>query len=95
MTLTARILIAMVSGILLGSLLNLLSAQGLMPAGVQNFSDNFLVGGLFDVVGRMFVASLKMLVVPLVFVSLICGASALGTTRAWGVLPCARSASTS
>ena len=84
MTLTARILIAMVSGILLGSLLNLLSAQGLMPAGVQNFSDNFLVGGLFDVVGRMFVASLKMLVVPLVFVSLICGASALGNNARMG-----------
>jgi Na+/H+-dicarboxylate symporter len=84
MTLTARILVAMVAGILLGSALNLLSAQGWLPAGVQNFSDTFLIGGLFDVVGRMFVASLKMLVVPLVFVSLICGASALGNNARMG-----------
>ncbi len=78
MTLTTRILLAMAAGILLGSILNLASAQSLLPAAIQGFIDTYLVGGLFDVIGRIFIASLKMLVVPLVFVSLVCGASALG-----------------
>ncbi|MCZ6831841.1 MAG: dicarboxylate/amino acid:cation symporter [Gammaproteobacteria bacterium] len=84
MTLTGRILVAMVAGILLGSGLNFLSSHGVLPTGLQSFIDNFLIGGLFDVVGRIFIASLKMLVVPLVFVSLICGASALGSNTRMG-----------
>ncbi|WP_017630136.1 dicarboxylate/amino acid:cation symporter, partial [Vibrio sp. 624788] len=36
-----------------------------------------IVNGLFEVGGQIFVASLKMLVVPLVFVSLVCGTSSL------------------
>ena len=84
MTLTARILVAMVAGILLGSGLNFLISNAYMPAVLQGFVDNFLIGGLFDVVGRIFIASLKMLVVPLVFVSLICGASALGSNARMG-----------
>ena len=84
MTLTTRILIAMATGILLGSILNLISAQQLFPAVMQGWIDDYLVGGLFDVIGRIFVASLKMLVVPLVFVSLICGASSLGNNARMG-----------
>ncbi len=84
MTLTTRILLAMVAGIVLGSILNLLSAQALLPVALQSFVDNYLTGGLFDVVGRIFIASLKMLVVPLVFVSLVCGASALGSNSRMG-----------
>jgi Na+/H+-dicarboxylate symporter len=84
MTLTTRILLAMVAGIVLGSLLNLLSAQDVLPVAFQSFIDSYLIGGLFDVVGRIFVASLKMLVVPLVFVSLVCGASALGNNARMG-----------
>ena len=45
---------------------------------------DYLVGGLFDVVGRIFVASLKLLVVPLVLVSLVCGASSLGNSARMG-----------
>lgn len=84
MTLTTRILIAMVAGIALGSLFNVLAGLQALPAAVQGVVDTYLVGGLFDVVGRIFVASLKMLVVPLVFVSLICGASALGNNARMG-----------
>ena len=79
MTLTARILVAMAAGILLGSLINLMSAQNWLAAGIQDFVDTAVVGGLFDVIGRIFVASLKLLVVPLVFVSLICGVCSLGS----------------
>ena len=38
---------------------------------------DYIVMGLFEVVGKIFVASLQMLVVPLVFVSLVCGVSSL------------------
>jgi Na+/H+-dicarboxylate symporter len=84
MSLTNRILIAMVAGILFGSLLNLLLHMSSLPEGLRVVIDELLVGGLFDVIGRIFVASLKLLVVPLVMVSLICGASSLGDSARMG-----------
>jgi Na+/H+-dicarboxylate symporter len=84
MTLTTRILVAMVAGIALGSIINVMSVQGLFSEGAQAFVNDYLVGGIFDVVGRIFVSSLKLLVVPLVFVSLVCGASALGNNSRMG-----------
>lgn len=41
------------------------------------FMNTYVVGGLFHVVGKLFILSLKMMVVPLVFVSLFCGTTAL------------------
>jgi len=84
MSLTNRILIAMVAGILVGSLFNLLAQASAVPPLVSTVIDDFLVDGVFDVVGRIFVASLKLLVVPLVMVSLICGASSLGDSARMG-----------
>jgi Na+/H+-dicarboxylate symporter len=84
MSLTNRILTAMAAGILLGSLLNALLHGAALPDGLREFIDQGLVGGLFDVVGRIFIASLKLLVVPLVLVSLICGASSLGDSARMG-----------
>ncbi len=84
MTLTTRILVAMVAGIVLGSLLNLATGANVLPAALEGLIETWLVGGLFDVVGRIFVASLKMLVVPLVFVSLVCGSSSLGNNARMG-----------
>ena len=84
MSLTNRILTAMAAGILLGSLLNALLHGAALPDGLRAFIDEGLVGGLFDVVGRIFIASLKLLVVPLVLVSLICGASSLGDSARMG-----------
>jgi Na+/H+-dicarboxylate symporter len=84
MSLTNRILISMVAGILLGSLLNLLLHSGSVPESLQGLLNDYLVGGLLDVVGRIFVASLKLLVVPLVLVSLICGSSSLGDSSRMG-----------
>lgn len=84
MSLTNRILIAMAGGILLGSLLNALSHSTGLAEGLRTAIDTYFVSGLFDVVGRIFVASLKLLVVPLVFVSLICGSSSLGNSSRMG-----------
>jgi Na+/H+-dicarboxylate symporter len=46
----------------------------------------YIVDGLFKVGGQIFIASLKMLVVPLVFVSLVCGTSSLSDIRTLGRL---------
>ncbi len=45
---------------------------------------SFLVDGLFDAGGKIFVSSLKMLVVPLVLVSLICGTASLADPKKLG-----------
>ena len=83
MSLTNRILIAMVAGIVLGSLFNFLMS-GVLADGVVAVIDSYLIDGLFDVVGRIFIATLRLLVVPLVLVSLICGSSSLGDSARMG-----------
>ncbi|MFC6633790.1 dicarboxylate/amino acid:cation symporter [Microbulbifer taiwanensis] len=77
MGLTTRILIAMLAGIVFGALLNFLNASQLLGSGATGAINSYLTGGLFDIVGRIFIASLKLMVVPLVLVSLVCGACAL------------------
>ena len=76
-SLTRKIMTAMVAGAILGVLLNLLVGEG----GVIS---DYLVDGLLYVVGAIFIASLKMLVVPLVFVSLVGGVTSLGNLTALG-----------
>jgi Na+/H+-dicarboxylate symporter len=70
MSLTARVITGMVMGIFTGFIIRTLFAE-------NQFIDAYLVNGLFEVGGAIFIASLKMLVVPLVFVSLVCGTSSL------------------
>ncbi|EFP96666.1 dicarboxylate/amino acid:cation symporter [Vibrio caribbeanicus] len=70
MSLTGRVIFGMVAGILTGFAIRSLFAD-------NGFVDAYIVNGLFEVGGKIFVASLKMLVVPLVFVSLVCGTSSL------------------
>lgn len=71
----------MVLGVALGALLNVLSAD---VGGLTATIAAWLVNSVFDVVGQIFVASLKLLVVPLVFVSLVCGSSAMGVNARMG-----------
>ena len=78
MSLTTRILIGMIAGFLLGSVLHGLDLSATHPIRAV-FVDGFL-----DVGGKIFIASLKLLVVPLVFVSLVCGASNLSDGAAMG-----------
>ena len=70
--LTRNIVIGMVAGLALGSVFHWLD---LSPGSVLIA---FGVDGVLDTGGQIFVRSLKLLVVPLVFVSLVCGASNLG-----------------
>ena len=81
MKLSSKIFLGMALGIVVGAGLNTLS----------NFESGFvanlaawLVNSVFDVIGQIFIASLKLLVVPLVFVSLVCGASAMGVNARMG-----------
>ncbi len=70
MTLTTKIFIALVSGMLFGIILSQIGYN-------DTFLDTFLISGVFTVLGKIFISFLKMLVVPVVFVSLVCGISAL------------------
>lgn len=73
MNLTQRILLAMAAAILLGSVTQQLLLWPEIPSWLQATLNEGLAGGLFYVGGQIFVASLKVLVVPLVFISLVCG----------------------
>ena len=84
MSLTQRILISMVAGLCVGILFNV--ADTALSTTANHWIDEFIVHGVFDTVGRIFVASLKLLVVPLVFVSLVCGASQLGGNARMGAM---------
>ncbi len=86
MTLTKRILIGMAAGLILGIIFNLLLGIDSLPLAVRSFIEEILVMGLFDTVGQIFVASLKLLVVPLVFVSLVLGTASLGSNSRMGVM---------
>ena len=76
--LTRNILIGMGAGLLLGSLVHALALEAANPVLVYG------VNGLFDAGGRIFIASLKLLVVPLVFFSLATGASNLSDSSSIG-----------
>ncbi len=76
-SLTTKIMIAMALGLLLGSLIN-------YAAHDNTFIQHYLVNGLFHVVGKAFINALKMLVVPLVTFSLICGVCGIGDINVLG-----------
>ena len=69
--LTKQILVAMVVGFTIGALIHGFDWSE------NAFVGEFLVGGIFSLGGQIFIKTLKLLVVPLVFVSLVCGASSL------------------
>ncbi len=79
MTLTTKVLLAMLLGIIVGLGINL-SGMGVEGS----FTDEYIVGGLFYIIGKMFITALKMLVVPLVFFSLISGVLGIGDIRKLG-----------
>lgn len=79
MNTTFKVLLGMGLGIIAGLILNLtgLNAEG-------SWANSYLTDGLFKVVGSMFVNALKMLVVPLVFFSLVCGVCGIGDIKLLG-----------
>jgi Na+/H+-dicarboxylate symporter len=88
--LTARIFIGMIAGIIIGALLQWLFDDSgdfsFSVFGMHVSTYALLVEGIFNIIGSIFIASLKMLVVPLVFVSLVCGTSSLSDPSKLGRL---------
>lgn len=79
MSLTAKVMLGMVLGALIGLVINY---SGLNTDG--SFVNQYIVDGAFHIVGTMFITALKMLVVPLVFFSLITGVLGIGNINTLG-----------
>ncbi|WP_427340351.1 dicarboxylate/amino acid:cation symporter [Caloranaerobacter sp. DY30410] len=75
-SLTQKILIGLILGVFFGIILNKL------PSGF--IKDTIIIDGILKLVGGIFINSIKMLVVPLVFVSLVVGASSIGDINKLG-----------
>lgn len=78
LNLSAQIFLAMLLGFIIGIILNALPAH--------DFLEEYITGGLLDVGGKIFINILKMLVVPIVFVSLVCGVCSLDSSKRFGRL---------
>ena len=77
MGLTTMIFISLIMGAAIGAIIN----TWFMDIDVIK---NVIVEGVFYVIGQGFISLMKMLVVPLVFFSIICGAAAIGDTKTLG-----------
>lgn len=75
--LTSKIFIALILGCLFGVIMHYF-----VPSSYVR--DTVIVDGVFYVIGNGFLRLMKMLVVPLVFCSLICGSMAMGDTKSLG-----------
>lgn len=82
--LTFQILIGMGLGLAVGIAINLL--RNVLPEGAYGTVMTILPNGLFHVVGQAFVRLLQVIVIPLVFVSLVCGTASLTDLRQLGRL---------
>ena len=74
---TNQILIAMIAGLIIGIILY----QAIPHAGYLKV---YVVDGFLNLIGSLFIAGLKMVVVPVVFVSLVCGVASLSDIKAVG-----------
>lgn len=77
--LTTKIFIALLAGAVFGIVLCYM-----VPSG--HVKDEIIVEGILYVVGQGFIRLMKMLVVPLVFCSLVCGSMAIGDTKKLGTV---------
>ena len=75
--LTTMILIALILGAVTGVIINLTLSS-------SKFVMDYVVNGAFYIVGQGFIRGMQMLVVPLVFCSIVCGAAAIGDTKTLG-----------
>ena len=66
MNFTKKILFAMAAGIIIGIILNVSLSN-------DNVIKDFLISNIFETISVLFLSLLKMIVLPLIFVSIICG----------------------
>lgn len=74
--LAAKILIGMLLGIVAGFVIKFLPPS--------TFINTYVVNGICDIIGQWFIAALKMLIVPIVFVSLVCSTCHFSDAKALG-----------
>ena len=79
MGLTTRIFAALLAGVVLGVVLCYFLPDG-------KIKNDIIIEGILYVIGQGFIRLMKMLVVPLVFCSLICGSMAIGDTKKLGTV---------
>jgi len=79
LSLSTIIFIALLTGALFGILIHYFIPEGY-------FRDTILINGILYVLGNGFIRLMQMLVVPLVFCSLVCGAMAIGDTKTLGTV---------
>ncbi len=77
LNLTMSIYIALIFGAIVGVLLKYVVPECYVR-------DTVIINGILYVVGQGFIRLMKMLVVPLVFCSIVCGAMAIGDTKKLG-----------
>ncbi len=78
MSLTSKILIGMLSGLIFGSIISLLGLEA------NPFIKVYLIDGFLSIGGQIFISLLKLMVVPLVFFSLTSGVSSLDKNLSLG-----------
>ncbi len=78
MSLTSKILIGMLSGLIFGSIISLLELE------TNPFIKVYLIDGFLNIGGQIFISLLKLMVVPLVFFSLTSGVSSLDKNLSLG-----------
>lgn len=72
------------SKILLGLLLGFIFGLALKQFPNEYIKNTLLIDGVLKVLGNGFTSAIKMMVVPLVFVSLVCGTSSMGDVKRLG-----------
>tara|TARA_B100000459_G_scaffold147302_1_gene116350 strand:+ start:1610 stop:2872 length:1263 start_codon:yes stop_codon:yes gene_type:complete len=84
MNLTSRIILAMVLAMVGGILLKFLNEAGYLGSLGELILVEFFTEGVLDIIGQIFIASLRLVIVPLVFFSLVCGVVSISSSSRLG-----------
>ncbi|MCH4891256.1 dicarboxylate/amino acid:cation symporter [Acidaminobacter sp. JC074] len=84
MGLSTKIFIGLILGIITGLLMYVVKGQAGETSSIAGIIDNFFIGFVFELIGGIFVNAIRMMIVPLVFVSLTLGAASIGDIKKLG-----------
>ena len=76
-SLTTWILISLIAGVVVGLMLSFVAPEG-------SAFDAYVTEGVFYVLGQWFIRLMQMLVIPLVFCSIVCGAASMSDPKLLG-----------
>lgn len=84
MGLSTKIFIGLILGLATGLLMYFLKEKLADGSFVTTIIDSFFIGFLFELVGGIFINAIRMMIIPLVFVSLTLGAASIGDIKKLG-----------